>query len=217
MDENTTDNRLQTLVPRKQRPKSAWVCFCRECGEDIFIVVHDESGTMYCRCLECGMLFPNAELAVRYFLNDPPVWEMDPLMESEAVSRLYDYIDHDRFATRQEVVSAGWDIPQNRVSVCGECFMFHNRRGFVRIKKATKTGRLFCRCDVCKSIWLDIRDPLTLIPMEYVKKYGSRTVRPDEIVIEEEEEVSREEIVSAGWDVYDDVMLLERLPNQFVD
>ncbi len=195
-------------------PKYAHVCYCKECGEKIAIMKHEPSGEMYCRCLECTVIFPTVQEAVDYFLSDDGYCQRKLSLPGEDIIRLFSYAGNDRFATREEIAARGWaDIPKNKVGTCRECLMYHGMQtGFVRIKKDKKTGKLFCGCDRCGSVWRNIEDALTLIPLDRMEQYGSRIVRPDAEGIDEWEEATREEIVSFGWDEYDEIDYIESMP-----
>lgn len=65
----------------------------------------------------------------------------------------------------------------------------------IRERKNKDNGKLFCICETCGSVWEDIKDVL-------------KNKLPSNMNIVNFENAAREEIISAGWDKYDDIFYL---------
>lgn len=79
---------------------------------------------------------------------------------------------------------------------------------------------MFCVCETCDSKWEDIRDvlrkgkvPVSNETLEYIKDHDEITrelliralIPPSNIKIAHFKDATRDEIIAAGWDKYDDV------------
>ena len=109
-------------------------------------------------------------------------------------------------ASQEEMCTLGWDKPLHRVTTCKYCsgvcatepgsHIIKRAFGWIVIKKDTENGRLFCRCETCGQVWLDIADAL-------------RAKNADAIQIHSYSDASDEDIHTAGWDTYDNVIHLD--------
>ncbi len=189
----------------KQRKKLNLVCHCGSCGQDyIYIVINERTGRLYCQCLDCGILFdsPSEAVDLYYLIKKEP------------------YSDNYTEAPLDKIINLGWDMPKNKVCLCHQCMIYYyksklNKAGWVTIKKNNESGKLFCRCERCGSIWKNIEDALYIRAPEYTQSelpaaesIKQRFKAPDNVEIPFFEEVSDGDIEKAGWDKYKDILLI---------
>ena len=160
--------------------------WCKCCDQGWVRIIKDtDTGKLYCECDELFSLWESPE---DYENN---VYIKDNRLIKSAL------------ATEEKIISHGWNKPINKITTCSVCF-FNTRpnsvpapilrdHGWVVIKKDTDSGKLFCRCETCGSIWEDIRDVLR------------KGIPPSTNTIDNFADATRDEIVAAGWDYYDDI------------
>jgi|GEM_PF-6029755 hypothetical protein len=162
------------------------LCWCKCCDQGWVRIVKDtNTGKLLCECDETYALWAS-----------PEDYENDICIVNTQENQF-------ELASEEEIKLQGWHLPINKVTTCRVCF-FNTKpnnipipirdNGWVVIKKDTDTGKLFCRCETCGSIWENIRDVL--------KK---DRIAPSNIKIGNFQDAARDEIIAAGWDYYDNI------------
>jgi|GEM_PF-333600 len=163
--------------------------WCKCCDQGWVRIVKDtQNGKLYCECDELFTLWASPED------YENGVYEKKNRLSGRSLV----------LASEEEIIAAGWDKPINKVATCNLCFSktrpndkypmpILREHGWVTIKKNTDNGELFCKCDNCGTVWLDICDVLV------------KSGKPSDITVENSTEATRDEIIAAGWDKYDDV------------
>lgn len=165
------------------------VKWCPYCDQGwILIVKGMKDKHLYCRCNETFLLW-----------KSPEDIELGNFVVSEEIT-------HQNFecASKEEIIMMGWDKPQHRVITCKYCCNLYSAEqdltkrkfGWIVIKKDIETEKLFCRCETCGRIWLDITSAL-------------RLKNADEIQIYSYTDASDDDIHNIGWDKYNNILYLE--------
>ncbi len=174
----------------KEYAKINIVRWCPCCDQGWILVVKGmQDGCLYCRCNETFQLWKSPE----------DIELGNYIVENEKINQYF------ICASKAEIKMMGWDKPYHRVTSCKYCFSkFLIKRkfsvcerdfGWIVIKKNIENGALFCRCETCGRIWLSITNAL-------------RAENADEDYIETYSDATDEDIKSAGWDKYDNVIHL---------
>lgn len=183
-------------IIKSQYPKINILDWCKYCNQGwVRIIKNKYTNELYCECDEDFQLWGSPEdyKSGKYIVEDRFVLQC---MKKE---------DPYVLASEEGIINKGWNKPINKVSLCKFC-SFDPEISWISIKKNKDNGKLFCKCETCGAIWRDIIDVLR------------RDTKTANIKIENYEDATRDEIIAAGWDKYDDVYYIKDKiinPNNF--